>query len=468
MQMGRFARKGQNVLILIFLLTLILIPRPIVGWLDLQTARRNDAAGDYAQAASAYVDAAQRLFWRANLWQDAGLAALKADQPVDAIASLVIAQRNNALTSDGWLALGDAYSQTNGSAAAISAWQNAGGVASAYERLVKAHRAESDFPATISDLQHLIALEPDNAEAHFELGLILAATHPEDALPELLRAAQLDETLDPRVHSIRTELNTALLSDNKAYRFVVAGHALAAQEEWDLALKAFQNAVSLRPDYAEAWAWLGEAEQQIGQDGSKSLQKALALDQGSAPVNVLTGMYYQRQGNSPKALAAYLTAVNLEPENPAWHVALGGAYESSHDLLSALKEYQLALELDPKNVPAWQAMALYSVANDSDLEGNGLAAARKLIEFSPEDWQSVDIAGQVTYALSNLLEAEHLFGKAVDLAPNQAAPHLHLAMVSLDLDKPDVALAQLKLAIGLDPNGPVGWQANRLMEQYFP
>jgi superkiller protein 3 len=263
-------------------------------------------------------------------------------------------------------------------------------------------------------------------------------------------------------------LNTALLSDDRAYRYVVAGHALAAQSEWDLALKAFQNAVALTPNYGEAWAWLGEAEQHLGQDSFPALQKAMLLDPGSAIVNILTGMYYQRQGNSPKALTAYQTAVNLEPENAAWHVALGGAYESNRDLLSALLEYQLAVEFDPENVPAWQAMALYSVVNDSDLDGNGLAAAKKLMELSPDDWQSLDIAGQVTYALGNLREARHLFEKAIDLAPDQAAPHLHLAMVCLDLRESVVGLAQLKLAIDLDPTGPVGWQANRLLEQYFP
>jgi tetratricopeptide (TPR) repeat protein len=461
-------RIGQNILILIFLLVLILAPRPIAGWLDLETARRFESAKDYARAAPAYVNAAKRLFWRADLWQEAGFAAIKADRPEDAIASFVIAKEHAALTSDGWLALGDAYERTNDSSAAIAAWQSAGNVAEAYERLAKAHRAAGDFSTTMLDLQHLLALEPDNANAHYQLGLLFMASRPEDALPELLRAAQLDPSFDVHIQPIRTELNTALLSDDKAYRFLLAGHALAAQNEWDLALKAFRNAVSQRPDYAEAWAWLGEAEQHLGQDGFPALQKALLLDPASATVNVLTGMYYQRQGNPAKALAAYQAAVKLEPDNAAWHAALGGAYESNRDLLSALTEYQRAVELDPANVPAWQAMALYAVVNDSNLEGNGFTAARKLVELSPNDWQSLDIAGQVTHALGNLREARHLFEKAVELAPDQAAPHLHLALVFLDFKESDLAFAELKLAVSLDPNGPVGWQANRLLEQYFP
>ena len=55
-----------------------------------------------------------------------------------------------------------------------------------------------------------------------------------------------------------------------------------------------------------------------------------------------------------------------------------------------------------ENIAALQAWALYSVANNSGLDGMGLEAARKLIQLAPDDWQSLDVAGQVTYALGNL------------------------------------------------------------------
>lgn len=164
---GRILRFGKNVLILALLLCLVLLPRPIVGALNLESARRFEAMGDHAQAASAYTSAAQRLSWRADLWQQAGLASLKADRPEDTISSLVRARQGDAITTDGWLALGDAYILTGESSAAITAWQNAENVAAAYERLVKAHRAAGNFSAGMQDLKNLIILEPENPKAHF-------------------------------------------------------------------------------------------------------------------------------------------------------------------------------------------------------------------------------------------------------------------------------------------------------------
>ncbi len=66
----------RNALILIILLVLILAPRPAAGYLDIRQARRFDAAGNYAAAASAYATAAERLPWEPSLWEKAGDAYL--------------------------------------------------------------------------------------------------------------------------------------------------------------------------------------------------------------------------------------------------------------------------------------------------------------------------------------------------------------------------------------------------------
>ncbi len=51
--------------------------------------------------------------------------------------------------------------------------------------------------------------------------------------------------------------------------------------EWQLAERAFSQACQLSPEYAEAWAYLSQAQEQLGQDGLPALNKAIALEPDS-------------------------------------------------------------------------------------------------------------------------------------------------------------------------------------------
>jgi Flp pilus assembly protein TadD len=274
--------------------------------------------------------------------------------------------------------------------------------------------------------------------------------------------------LDPSIESLRSALNTALISDDNAYQLLVSGRALGASGNWNLATEAFRNAIAIRADYAEAWAWLGEAKQQQGQDGSVEIERAIGLNPDSAMVESLYGLYLQRQKQPKQALAAIMKAAALEPSNPGWQMALGEAYEVTGDLVSALKYYQNATNLSPDDVTFWRALAEFSLRNNLDLVGTGLPAARRLVELASNDWQSDDIAGQILLETDNLVGAEALLKKAIELDPSQAAPFLHLGLLYMQTGDRAAALASLHQAKASDPNGSIGWQANRLLEQYFP
>jgi len=190
------------------------------------------------------------------LWEKAGENAWFAGNLENAFTFLSKAAGENALSQQGWIYLGEVYQSRGDVPAAMTAWERALPSAQAYGLLARAYRHKGDFPAAIADWQASLALEADNATAHYQLGLLLAATTPEDALPELMRAAELDPNLDTQVQSLRTALNIALLSEDHAYQSLISGRALGTLGEWDLAAAAFRNALAANPDYAEAWAWL--------------------------------------------------------------------------------------------------------------------------------------------------------------------------------------------------------------------
>jgi tetratricopeptide (TPR) repeat protein len=462
----------RNAMIGIILVVLILAPRPAAGSLDIRQARQLDAAGNYAAAAAAYVTAVERLPWEPSLWENAGDAYLNGKDYYNALDAYQNAVQRHALSPHGYMSWGDTTLILHDPRFSVDIWNellNTGGNPSMLlPRIAHGYQALGLYSDEIKTWQKYLGYRPNDVAALYRLGLLLATSAPAKALPELMQADHLDPSLDPSIESLRSALNTALISDDNAYQLLVSGRALGASGNWNLATEAFRNAIAVRADYAEAWAWLGEAKQQQGQDGSVEIERAIGLNPDSAMVESLYGLYLQRQKQPKQALAAIMKAAALEPSNPGWQMALGEAYEVTGDLVSALKYYQNATNLSPDDVTFWRALAEFSLRNNLDLVGTGLPAARRLVELASNDWQSDDIAGQILLETDNLVGAEALLKKAIELDPSQAAPFLHLGLLYMQTGDRAAALASLHQAKASDPNGSIGWQANRLLEQYFP
>ena len=216
-----------------------------------------------------------------------------------------------------------------------------------------------------------------------------------------------------------------------------------------------------------SWAWLAEARQQLKQDGTAEIEKAVALNPDSAMVEGLYGFYLERQKQPVRALGAFRIAASLEPNDPGWETAVARAYELTDDLVSALSYYEKAMELAPKDPSTWRALALFSLRDQVNLAVVGLPAARRLVELDKDNWQSVDIAGQILFDMDDTIGAEALFLKAAELNNNVPEPALHLGILYLQSGKRQTAYEQLLRASDLDPTGSSGWQARRLLEQYF-
>jgi tetratricopeptide (TPR) repeat protein len=248
----------------------------------------------------------------------------------------------------------------------------------------------------------------------------------------------------------------------------MSGRALAALGEWELAAEAFRRALATRHDYAEAWAWLGEARQHLGADGLPDLQRALLLDPDSPGVNALVGLYWQRQGQAGQALAYFQVAMGLEPGNAAWQAAAGSAAEQSGDLVAALAYYKQAVALDPQGAAYWRSLATFCVRYQVEVTETGLPAARRLLALAPQDWRSQDLMGQVAQAAGDPLSAEKYYLGALELAPDEAALQFHLGVLYLQMGRAQPAYDNLVKTQKLDPDGFYGWQAGRLLERYFP
>ena len=465
-------RYVEHTIIIISLMSVVFLPRILVGWWYFGQAQAYAAQGSNIKATYNYEDAAHRLWWRAGLFEQAALSAWQGGDVPGALRLFEIALQKNGLSSIGKLTLGDIYSKSGDISEAIATWESVGfgtlDSANAFSRLATAERLMGNYGLAMQHWQTVLKIEPQNGEAHYNLGLYLMTFQPVDALPELMLALTTNPELDEQVQVLRKGLNLASLQDDNAYQLVLSGRSLGSIGAWDLALEAFLKASIEDPFFSEAWAWQGEADQHLGKDGLPALNKALELDKNSIMSLALIGLYYRRLDQIDQAWSVYVRAATLDPTNSAWQEVLGELSAQKGDLIDALMYYQQAVDLSPQNPNSWRALAVFCVQYNVNIADTGLHAALQAIKLEPESWRSQDVMGQVYMAKGDLVNASIYFDLSIEIAPDEPESYLHLGYLKLLQDQRDDAYDNLVNARRLDPDGSIGWQAQRLLDQYFP
>jgi tetratricopeptide (TPR) repeat protein len=452
-----------------------LAPRPHHISQELLLARRAMNLGSPRSASNHLEQAAQHMPQRAELWELAGRQAFLAGDAQTAIHDLTQAPQER-LSLQGRLDLGDAYLQNGDLDAAIQVWQSAASAGSTspdlYQRLWTAHLTAGDYPNAIERLRVLVTLQPDQARLRYQLGLLLATQDPEAALSYLVQAAELDPGFQPAVSSLRRTIRSARLAEDRAYTLLAAGRGLASLGEWKLAAEAFHQAVENRQDYAEAWAYLGEARQHVepGQNdaGYAELQQALKLDPHSLSALSFLSLYWQRHERYDLALESLQRAIDLDAENPVLYAELGNLTAIQGDLVSALDCYQRAIALAPNDSAFRRHLVNFSLKYEYQLHPVGLPAARQAVILDAGDPANLDAMAQVLIKLDDQVNAARFLQRALQADPEFAPAHLHLGLVFLFQGQEGRAYEQFNQARSLSGGTVTADQAERLLRSYFP
>lgn len=191
-----------------------------------------------------------------------------------------------------------------------------------------AARALGNWPEARTRFQRAGELEPARPEAAFGAA---AASIQLDAASALAVVEDLSRRFP-----------------DQASGWVEIGGQLERGEQWELAARAFANAMSAQPS-AGLCVRLGSALQSLGRrdQAATFYQKALQLDPSSAEAWFKLGLALQDGRQPGPAAEAYRRALSLRPDLAEAEANLGVVLQEQGDLVAAKQAYGRAIELRP-------------------------------------------------------------------------------------------------------------------------
>ena len=179
-----------------------------------------------------------------------------------------------------------------------------------------------------------VAMMPDYAEAHANLGLVLMLT------------GDLDGAVSRQLEAIR--LNPGL-----AEAFYNLGNAYSRHRRYREAVTAYREAIRLKPDDAPPDSVVSFVDAHQG-----AYTRSVAGYQHARRYAGLANAYFNL-GDHKAAIEAYSRAVGLAPDFADGHYNLGVVYERTGDVASAIRHWRAFLRLarDDPAQKAWVADA---------------------------------------------------------------------------------------------------------------
>ena len=457
-------------------LILILHPQPLPLAIPqaFRTAQDKTAQKEYDVAAAALENAAARLPYDGYVAYRAGIAEISAQHFDAAIRHLLVSAAIEGWTPTKRIALGDAYLGRGDRVVALAQWELARKDAPASRddgllvRLANNYEAIGRYPEAIAALTHLADLRPTDPLVHYRLALLTAATAPTDALARLTLVASLSTDLAPNTQSLAQAIEAGRASGDEAYTFGRVGFAFVQLKEWGLAELALTRAVTLNTSYADAYAYLGLAQDMQGRDGLAAHEQAIALAPQSPLAQYLAGLHWRRAGNSEKALPYLKQAQALDPQNPAIVAEMGGAYASLNDLAQAETWFTEAVRLAPQSPQFWLLLARFYTDNEYNVAELGLPAARMAAGLNPSSALAADALGYALVLTGDLVNGEKALERALSLDPNLPSLYYHLGILYAAQGKITEAQAAFNHTLALDPQGPYGGLALKALAQIAP
>src|SRR4051794_4470119 len=262
------------------------------------------------------------------------------------------------------------------------------------------YRESGDLPSARHMLLRAIALDPQRPLPYIDLGIVfLREGNLDRAVGQFEAGMNLSAAQRglPDLETAIRELRGAISKEAKApaaHRVLGRLLGLAAADPAQV-IDAFERAIQLRPDDAEAHNSLG--------------------------------LVYVQTGDDEKAIAAFRKAIQLQPQYADAHQNLGAVLTTS-DTAEAVRELETAIKLQPGLAKAQYNLALAYEATPKHGPAQAVEQIRKLIASQPDYPRAQFVLGRILLREGRVDEAGEHLQRSVEQEPDFGEAHYQLGL----------------------------------------
>ena len=220
------------------------------------------------------------------------------------------------------------------------------------------------------------------------------------------------------------------------------------------AIGHYEQALRLKPDYAEAHYNLGIALDAEGRtrEAIAQFEEALRLNLNLAEVHVRLGAALYKAGRFPEAVSEDETAVRLQPTQAKGHVDFGLALASAGQGSRAIAEYETALRLDPGLAEA--AFYLGVSLEQAHRLADAIASYERALAIRPGYYVAHNNLGVALCNAGKVEEAVPHYREAIRLDPGYFEAQYNLGFALSSLGRRAEAILAFQRAADLEPSKP--------------
>jgi tetratricopeptide (TPR) repeat protein len=299
-------------------------------------------------------------------------------------------------------------------------------------------------------LYHQIPPRPEEAARYWTAALALRSDSPGVHL-NLGNALKAKGDLDAAIRCYETALR---IVPNYAMAHGGLGNALYAKKDLEGAIRCYRTALQINPKYANAHNALGNALH-AKKDLNAAIDEyraALRIEPHSACFHNNLGIVLIDKGDVKEGITELRAALDIDPKFVLAHANLGNAFRAKGDRPGAIAAYQKAIELKPDFASAHTNLGA-ELYHQGDIDG-AIRCFRAALNFDPKDATAYTSLGVCLADKGDVPGALAAHQKAIALKPDDPDPHYNLGSALSKQNKLDEAIAAYREALRLKSDYP--------------